>query len=600
MKKNHSKIVSLILVFAMVFSLVACSSGSGTATVEKPKEEKTEAKGNGTYEGKADGFDGDVKATVTLKDGRIEDLKVEAKGETPTIGGAAINSLTEKIIKAQSTQLDVVSGATFSSKALFEAVNEALKAGGIDPSQLKPVESTDEKIELNQEADVVVVGAGGAGLTAAITAKESGKSVIIVEKATSPGGNTNRATGGMNAAQTHYQKEQGIEDTVESFYEDTMKGGHDINNKELVKKLAESSSSAIDWLDSIGAKLSNVGLAGGASYPRQHRPVDENGKIVSVGTYLVEKLSAEAKKAGVKTIYGAQVDEILMDKGMASGVTANTADGKLTIKAKAVIVASGGFGGSDELVSKYRPELKGYVSTNAPTITGDAIAFLEKVNANFVDMEQIQTHPTVVQKDGSLVSESLRGDGAILLNKEGLRFIDEMETRDTVSNAINEQTDKTAWLVVDQGMYDESKVVQKYVSQGLLNKADDFSAVAKIIGSDEGNVEKSITTWSTYVANNEDPDFNHKNLDVIKHDLSSGPYYVGPVGPGIHHTMGGVEIDTNAKIIDTNGNPIPGLFAAGEVTGGVHGGNRLGGNAVADIVVFGRVAGQSAIDYLKK
>ncbi|MCT1795847.1 flavocytochrome c [Helcococcus kunzii] len=605
--KVSKRIVALLLSFVMIFSFVACenvnetkkeSQAEETDKETKKEESKNEAKGN-TFEGVSKGYAGDVKAMVTIENGEIKDIKVEAEKETPTIGGAASEKLAEQIVKSNSTKVEAVSGATMTSNALIEAVNQAIKAAGLNPEDLKAKEVAEDKLDLNQEADIVVVGAGGAGLTSAIKATEAGKKVVIVEKAGNTGGNTNRATGGMNAAETHYQKEAKIEDTVEQFIADTMKGGHDKNNPELVKTLAGNSSKAIDWLDSIDAKLSDVGLAGGATNKRQHRPVDDKGKILSVGTYLVEKLTKKAEDLGIKIIYSAKVDEILMDGNKVSGVTAETEDGKLTVKAKSVIVASGGFGGNDALVSKYRPELKGYVSTNAPEIQGDAIAFLEKVGADFVDMDQIQTHPTVVQKDGSLISESLRGDGAILLNKEGKRFTDEMQTRDYVSNKINEQTDKTAWLVVDQQMFEKSKVVSKYVDKSLLVKADDFAGIAKVLGADAKTVEKTLTDWTSYIKAGEDKEFNHKNLDAVLSDLAKGPYYVGPVGPGIHHTMGGVKIDTKAQVLNKEGQPIKGLFAAGEVTGGVHGGNRLGGNAVTDIIVFGGIAGESAAEYVK-
>ncbi|EHR33488.1 flavocytochrome c [Helcococcus kunzii] len=605
--KVSKRIVALLLSFVMIFSFVACenvnetkkeSQAEETDKETKKEESKNEAKGN-TFEGVSKGYAGDVKAMVTIENREIKDIKVEAGKETPTIGGAASEKLAEQIVKSNSTKVEAVSGATMTSNALIEAVNQAIKAAGLNPEDLKAKEVAEDKLDLNQEADIVVVGAGGAGLTSAIKATEAGKKVVIVEKAGNTGGNTNRATGGMNAAETHYQKEAKIEDTVEQFIADTMKGGHDKNNPELVKTLAGNSSKAIDWLDSIDAKLSDVGLAGGATNKRQHRPVDDKGKILSVGTYLVEKLTKKAEDLGIKIIYSAKVDEILMDEDKVAGVTAETKDGKLTVKAKSVIVASGGFGGNDALVSKYRPELKGYVSTNAPEIQGDAIAFLEKVGADFVDMDQIQTHPTVVQKDGSLISESLRGDGAILLNKEGKRFTDEMQTRDYVSNKINEQTDKTAWLVVDQQMFEKSKVVSKYVDKSLLVKADDFAGIAKVLGADAKTVEITLTDWTSYIKAGEDKEFNHKNLDAVLSDLAKGPYYVGPVGPGIHHTMGGVKIDTKAQVLNKEGQPIKGLFAAGEVTGGVHGGNRLGGNAVTDIIVFGGIAGESAAEYVK-
>lgn len=593
MKGKKFNILAIVLAFSML--IVGCSqNGNLSETGSETAAEKV------TGEAVAKGYAGDVKVSLTIEGNDITNVDIEADSETPTIGGKAAEQLKEMIEKSNSTNVDAVTGATLTSNAVIEAANEAIKQTGVDPSTLDVNDVEEEKIELNQEADVVVVGAGGAGLTAGIKAREEGRSVIILEKAGNTGGNTNRATGGMNAAETDYQEKAGIEDSVEQFIEDTMTGGHDKNDPELVEELAEESDDAIEWLDSIGAHLSDVGLAGGAKNPRSHRPVDEEGKILSVGTFLVEKLTQKAEEVGVKIIYNARVDEILMDGNKVSGVKAQTKDGDLTVNAKAVVVASGGFGGSDELVSKYRPELKGYVSTNAPEITGDAIAFLEKINAQFIDMEYIQTHPTVAQKDGSLISESLRGDGAILLNKEGVRFTDEMQTRDYVSNKINEQTDKTAWIVVDSKMFEESNVVKKYVDQGLLTEANGYEDIAKFIGAEANAVEKTMTDWSSYVDNKEDVEFGRINLDTLTSNLKEGPYYVGPIGPGIHHTMGGVKINSDAQVIDKNGKAIEGLFAAGEVTGGVHGANRLGGNAVTDIVVFGGIAGENAAEYVEE
>ncbi len=586
MLKGKKSLSLLLLILAMVFALAACGDG--------------ESSEDGTYEGSAKGYGGDVSVKVSLDGEEITDIQAEAPDETSTIGGAAVEELVQKVIAAQSTQIDGVSGATLTSDAFFSAVNQALESAGIDPASLTPAEVEEEALELDQEADVVVVGAGGAGLTAAITAAEEGKTVILLEKAGNAGGNTNRATGGMNAAETHYQEEAGIEDSVDVYYDDTMKGGHEINDPALVRILVDNSNDSVDWLDTIDAKLSDVGFAGGATNARSHRPVDEEGKIISVGPFLVEKLLAKAESMdNITIIYNARVGEILMDGDVANGVTAETEDGQLTVTAPAVVITSGGFGGSDEMVSKYRPDLQGYISTNAPTIEGDAIAFLEAIGADFVDMDQVQTHPTVVQSDGSLISESLRGDGAILLNKEGTRFTDEMGTRDAVSAAINEETDQTAWLIVDQVMFDESNVVKGYVDRGLLTKVDDAAGVADFIGADAGAVEETFTSWAQYMADGTDPDFDRQNLDKMQSDLAEGPYYVGPVGPGIHHTMGGVKINENAEVLDAEGNPIPGVFAAGEVTGGVHGGNRLGGNAVTDIVTFGRIAGASAANYEK-
>lgn len=591
--KNIAKPILLALSLTI---FAGCAND--TATKEGSVDTDTSSS-EGVFEGVKEGYGGDVLAKVSIKDGVIESVDYEADGETDTIGQAAIDDLSKEIVDRQSTQIDTVAGATVSSEAFLAAVNEALKAGGINPEDLKAKEAKKEDLDLDQESDVVVVGAGGAGLTAAISAKEEGKNVIVVEKAANAGGNTNRATGGMNASETKYQKEAGIDDSNDQFFEDTMKGGHEKNNPDLVRKMVDNSSDSIDWLDSIGASLSDVGLAGGAKNPRSHRPVDDKGKTLKVGPYIVENLLKKCEDEGIDIIYNAQVTEIKKDGDKVSGIVAKTDQGDLNIDAKAVVVASGGFGGSNDMVKKYRPDLDGYVSTNAPTIEGDAIKFLEEFGAGFVDMDQIQTHPTVVQKDGSLISESLRGDGAILLNKEGERFADEMGTRDAVSSAINDETDSTAFLVVDQKMFDESNVVEGYVDRNLLTKVENADELADFIGASKDSVKNSLEKWAKAADSQNDEEFARENLDSLVSNLKEGPYYVGPVGPGIHHTMGGVLVNTESEVLDEENNPIAGLYAAGEVTGGVHGGNRLGGNAVTDIVTFGRVAGKNAADFAK-
>lgn len=586
------KCLSAVLTSALV---IGCFAGAGlTASAEEGLFTP------GTYEAEADGFEGPISVTVTVSENAIESIGYVADHETPTVGGLAIPDLVEDVLSAQSTNIDAVTGATFSSNGFLNAVNDALTQAGADPASLVPLEVEKAPAEdIEKTVDVVIAGAGGAGMTAAITAAQDGKSVLILEKASMAGGNSSRATGGMNAAETHYQEEEGIEDSVDLFVSDTMAGGHDINDPDLVQTLAENSSEAIDWLDSIGAPLSNIGQAGGASTKRQHRPVNEEGKILSVGTYLVEHMLNTCEEVGVEIMYNAKVDEILMEDGAAVGLHAvGTEDGNnITVHANAVVIATGGFGSNPDLIVKYRPELEGYVSTNAPSITGDAIEFLEKVGADFVDLEQIQIHPTVFQEDGSLISESLRGDGAILINAEGKRFCNEILTRDVVSGHVNEQPGSYAWLVVDSAMLEGSTVIQKYLDQGMMIECADTAALAELIGVDEAVVQETLEKWQAAVEAQKDEEFERENFDALLTDLSNPPYYAVKISPGIHHCMGGVKINTSAEVISTEGEAIPGLFAAGEVTGGVHGGNRLGGNAVADFVVFGRIAGQGAAEY---
>ena len=214
-----------------------------------------------------------------------------------------------------------------------------------------------------------------------------------------------------------------------------------------------------------------------------------------------------------------------------------------------------------------------------------------------MDIEQIQLHPTVEQNTSMLITESVRGDGAILVNQGGVRFTNELLTRDAVSAAELAQEGQYAYIIFDQHLRDNLKAIEKYVKAELTVQADTIEGLAEQLGIDPAVLSKTLADWNEAVKNQRDPLF--ERTTGMNADLTTPPYYAIKVAPGIHHTMGGVKIDTAAQVINTEGKPIPGLFAAGEVTGGVHGGNRLGGNAVADIVIFGRIAAESAIEYVK-
>lgn len=551
------------------------------------------------YDGSAEGFAGTISVSVYVEGDTITDITYQTEGETPSIGGSAIQALRKKILKTQNTQIDVVSGATYSSKGFLTAVDAALAEAGVVADGSHISDAATEDYELT--TDVVVVGGGGAGMTAAITIAESGKSVIIIEKSDILGGNTSRASSGMNACETHYEAEQGVEDSVELFIEDTMKSGKEINDPDLVRTLAENTSAAIDWLDEENAPLSGpLGTMGGLSAKRTHRPTDAEGNVTSVGNYLVSALGVRLDELGVEIITGTAVDKVIMEDGKACGVTGvGTYGENVTVHAGAVVIATGGFGGNMDRIVELRPDLEGYISTNVATATGDAIDFLGEIGADFVDLEQIQLHPTVIPTDGALVGEALRGDGAILVNREGVRFTNETGTRDAVSAAEVAQTGGNVWLIANQEMYEGSAVIKKLDKSGYLVTGETLEELAAAMEFDQAATEallETVETWSGYVSSGVDADFS-RDIGTPLTDLSSGPYYAVNVGPGIHHCMGGVKINTEAQVISTDGNPIPGLYACGEVTGGIHGANRLGGNAVADIVVFGRIAGENAAKY---
>ena len=574
----------------------ALAQAGGAEVDSGPKAPEGDLFIPGTYTETATGFGGPVDVTITVSEDKIEEVKIEGDQETENIGSFAVDMLDDRIMDAQSPNIDALTGATVTSNAILGAAKKAMRDAGADLNAFpaKEEEEVAEKDKKDLDTDVVIIGAGGAGMTAAINTAQAGKDVILLEKMPYAGGNTTKATGGMNAAETHYQAEQGIDDSVEQFVEDTMEGGHNINDKDLVTTLAENSAEAIDWLDSIGAPLPKVSFSGGATNARIHAPEDGSG----VGAYLVTSLLKKMDELDINVMYDTKATSLISKDGTVTGVKAESRDTEYTIKAKAVILATGGFGNNEDMIVQYRKDLKGTVTTSAPGITGDGIVMAEDVGADLVDIEQIQLHPTVEQKTSMLITESVRGDGAILVNQDGKRFTDELLTRDVVSAAELEQPGSYAYIIFDQRLRDGLKAIEKYVSTGITVQGDTIEELAEKIDVDPATLAETLKNWNQYVADQNDPDFGRTT--GMDQDLSQAPFYAIKIAPGIHHTMGGVHIDTDARVIDKDGNPIPGLFAAGEVVGGVHGGNRLGGNAVADIVVFGKIASESAVEYCDK
>ena len=630
----RKRIAAFALASVMALSPAGCGARSNSAS--------SAAGVSGDFTGTAKGMGGDVTVTLTLTDSKITGCTAEGADETQGIGTLALEQLPGQIAETGSIAVDGVSGATITSDAIKEAAAAALVAAGLNADDYKTaVEADTTKAEDSTiDADVAIVGAGGAGMTAAITAAAEGKSVVILESQPMVGGNSVRATGGMNAGDTVYQDENefgesaGVEktlktaaekyadnatitalaktvseqwaayqadpkgyfDSVELMELDTMIGGKGVNDPALVETLCSNSADAIDWLGEQGITLNSVSSAGGASVKRIHRPVNEEGKVVSVGAYMVPLLEEDCQKAGVQIMVNTTATEILTDdNGAAVGIKATGASGEtITINAKAVILTSGGFGANMEMVTEYKPELKGFMTTNAPGILGQGIKMAQAIGADTVDMDQIQIHPTVQYDSASLITEGLRGDGAVLINSEGKRFIDEVGTRDVVSAAEIAQPGSYSWLIIDQKMVDDSSVIQGYIKKGYTFEGKTYEELAEQIGVDGAALAETMNTWNGYVEAKNDPDFGRTSF---ADKLDTAPYYAIKVTAGVHHTMGGLKINTNTEVLNENGEIIPGLFAAGEVTGGVHGANRLGGTAVSDFVVFGRIAGAAASKY---
>ena len=597
----------------------------------------------GEFSASAKGMGGDVTVTIGLKDGAIVTCAAEGPNETPGIGDKALEALPAEIAATGSIAVDAVSGVTVTSDAILAAAAAALESAGVDPADYQEkAEKAEEAVVTEYDCDVAIIGAGGAGMTAAITAADAGKTVVLIEGQPMVGGNSVRATGGMNAAKTPLQdanefgesagvektlasaagsyadnetitalaatvKEQwdayqanpeGYFDSVELMELDTMIGGKGVNDPELVKTLCENSAASIEWLDTVGAKLTSVGSFGGASVKRIHRPVNEEGKTIAVGSYIVPVLEKACQDRGVTILTETLANKILTtDVGAACGVVATGKNGEtVTVNAKAVVLATGGFGANLDMVVEYKPELAGFMTTNAAGAQGQGITMAKAVGADTVDMDQIQIHPTVEANTAALITEGLRGDGAILVNAEGKRFIDEVGTRDVVSAAEIAQPGSYSWLVVDQKMADASSVIGGYIKKGYTVTGETYEALAEAMGVDAETFAATMNAWNECVASKTDAEFGRTSF---ADPLDTAPYYAIKVTAGVHHTMGGLKINPAAEVLTEAGEAISGLFAAGEVTGGVHGANRLGGNAVADFVVFGRIAGACAVEYAK-
>ena len=601
--KRSKRVLSLLLVLAMLFSMAGCQS---QPAAQPPAEEPPAADAMytpGTYTGKGAGINGEIEVEVTVAENEITNIKVLSHNETPGVSDLALSDVPANIVEHQSLGIDAIAGATYSSEGIIEAAANALSQAGADIDALKAKVVETEKgnlITTEKEVDVVVIGGGGAGLAAAVSAHENGASVLLLEKMPKVGGNTIISGAAYNCVDPIRQAAAGIEDSVDKHFQQTYEGGDKVGNPELIRVLVENAYPTLQWLEGLGMEFTDyVFTVLGGLWPRAHRPAMPlgTGYIATYMNYI------ENNSSDMEVMLNTQAKHILLEDGKAVGVSAEGPDGPVIVRAnKGVVIATGGFSKNVELRNKYNKtwgDLTNALSTNHPGATGDGIIMAEEIGANFVGMEYIQLLPLGDPETGSLAGNIEQAvENRIFVNKDGNRFVDEGGRRDDMTKALFEQRDEFLWIILDSHNYPTgdtknnfNETIDELVAAGRAYKADTLEDLAAQIGVNADNLVAAVEDFNAHVESKEPDEFGRT---LYQWKMDTPPYYAGARKPTVHHTMGGIEINTEAQVIDTQGNIIPGLYAAGEVTGGIHGSNRLGGNALADINTFGRIAERNA------
>lgn len=609
----------------------------------------------GKYQVTALGHSGELPMTVEFSDNRIENIDIDTSAETEGIADVVFEKVPSEILTGQTLNVDAISGASMTSKGVIDGVAAAVKLAGGDPDILKnrprPVQQKAAPVEFN--TDVVVIGAGGAGLTAAATALQQGKQVTVLEKFPSVGGNTVRTGGPMNAADPQWQNQfranpgerttlAGIleidEATIDAAYLPDFKAlkaqitdylktttdtneylfdstllhriqtylggkrtdlqGHEIHGQyDLVKVLTDHALESVHWLQQIGVAFdqSEVSMPVGAKWRRGHKPLKNQGFA------YISALKTFVEANGGQILTDTAAKQLLMTEGVVSGVVAQgAAQQTVTIHAKSVVLASGGFGANTKMVQQYNTyweQIDDDIQTsNSPAITGDGIRLGQSVGADLVGMGFIQMMPVSDPETGELFSGlQVPPANFVMVNQQGRRFVNEYEGRDVLAKAAI-ANGSLFYLIADDEIkktaYNTSQAqIDQQVAAGTLFRADTLADLARQINVDPAVLTQTIASYNTAVDKGVDPDFGK---DVFDLKVEKAPFYATPRKPAIHHTMGGLKIDPQAHVLNQNGAVIPHLFAAGEVAGGIHAGNRLGGNSLADIFTFGRIAGRNA------
>lgn len=559
------RIICLLAATSIVVATGCSTAGSGNGA-------KT-----GTFEGKGTGYGGELVLQVETEGEKIKDIKLVSDHESSPVIKRAFPVIKDRIIEAQTPVVDSVSGATFSSFAVKKAVAEAMKEAGKDFGEIT-MSTKGPEVEKKQLEEVktqlVIVGGGPAGLTAAIEAKESGvEDVILVEKLDILSGNGKFDMNFFDMINTEAQKANGVEDSVEKFIEDKKATAWD--TPERLKVQAEGAAELDQWLRGMGINL-NYNYGG-----RNHMAEAD----AYAGEHIQDNLEKKVNELGVDVRTGTKGLDLIIENGEAVGVKVENKEGFYDIKADAVIVATGGFSHNKELLAKYAPGAEKLATSNQMGATGDFVSVFEEHNIAMDKMDKLSVFKLIISGRRDLTGA---GDGFLLVNSNGERFVDESKASLEVGNAILEQENGKAFYIYDQRLYDSAYRLQKHNDLGYHVKADTLEELAEKLGVNGENLVKSVEAYNKAVAGEEKDQFREKPF--TEKFGAEGPYYGVQVESAIHMTKGGVVADEKAQVLNNDGQVVKGLYAAGEVT------NTSGAYSAA--VVFGRVSGEEAAKHI--
>lgn len=548
----------------------------------------------GTYEGEAIGRNGPVKVQVTVAKDRIESIRVVSHNESAGLSDAPINTLPKTIVDKQSLAVDVFSGATFSSKAVIGAVENALKKAtkDIKPLLIAPAVTAAVKPPKDETVDVLVVGSGISGMVAGITAAEKGSNVLIIEKQGMLGaGDSMNISTGITAGGSRLIKQLGIENATAKDYADFLVKQAATKkvpiNEMNVRTYAMRGGELVDWLMDLGVPF-------GRFQKDKWFHITKDGS--APGPHIVRALSKKIADDNINYRLNSQVVDLLMKDGKVVGATVKTGAGSYKVNAKAVVMATGGFSASHELVKKWAPEWVGRPTTGAVSLTGDGILMAHKVGAQTVAMQEIKAnylcHPLTARDGVSLTAITPYN---ILINHEGKRFVDEGHASiNFKSRAMMKQTGHEAYAIVDQTAMDNLKLMRNYAAAGYFVKANTVEELASKLKVDQKAFIKTMKDYMAACQAGKDPEFNRR----IQYPIAKAPFYAALVTPSMQSTYGGIKTDEKAQALNADNKPIAGLYAAGATSGHEAYANEVGFAAIIGLV-YGKIAGENAAAYAK-